>query len=305
MRNHQDAPSGGHNAAEATLADLIGDTPAAVTIILDGHVVYANAAAEQLLGQPAGGLLNKEVLHFVHADSATQVRRRLLVARRAKPAAIAGSFETDLIGGGGAAVRVESLVHSVSWGGEKAVGLISCDVTARQERESQLAHAATHDPLTGLPNRALLLDRIELSMARIGRSCDAVLVMLLDLDGFKTVNDTHGHSAGDQILRDVAARLDQAMRGTDTVARLSGDEFVICADLTDHHPGEVAVRRRVEAAMNSGYELDDVTVVLSAGIGSMVVTEPREPLGVLADVDQRMYTQKRLARAVGRANSSR
>ena len=294
MPNDHDAPAGADCAAEATLADLIGDTPAAVTIILDGRVVYANAAAERLLGQPAGGLLSKEIMRFVHAENAPQVRRRLMLARRAEAAAIAGSFETDLVGIGGAALRVESLAHLVSWGGGRAVGLISCDVTARQERESQLAHAATHDPLTGLPNRALLLDRMELSMARIGRSCDAVLVLLLDLDQFKTVNDTHGHGAGDKILRDVAGRLDEAMRGTDTVARLSGDEFVICADLTDHHPGEVAVRRRIEAAMSSGYQIDDVTVVLSAGIGSVVVTEPREPLAVLAEVDQRMYTQKRL-----------
>ncbi len=295
MREDQNAAPGGDNAAEAAFTDLIGDTPAAVTIIFDGRVAYANTAAERLLGQRAGGLLSKQIMDFVHADDAAQVRRRLLLARRAKPAAIAGSFETDLIGIGGAPLRVESLVHSVNWDGERAVGLISCDISTRQVRENGLAHAATHDPLTGLANRALLLDRLEMSMARIGRSCDAVLVMLLDLDGFKTVNDTHGHSAGDRILHDVAGRLDEAMRGGDTVARLSGDEFVICADLTDDHPGEAAIRKRVEAAMDAGYQLDDVTVVLSAGIGSLVITEPQEPLVVLAEVDQQMYKQKRLA----------
>lgn len=147
MLGHHDACTSTDDAAE-TLADLIGDTPAAVTIIVDGRVVYANAAAERLLGQPAGGLLNKEVMHFVHADDAAQVRRRLLLAGRAKPAAIAGSFETDLIGSDGAARRVESLVHSVSWAGAKAVGLISCDITARQERES---HWPTPPPMIPSP----------------------------------------------------------------------------------------------------------------------------------------------------------
>ena len=295
MCDHPSAALGGNDTADAALTELIGDTPAAVTIVSEGRVVYANAAAERLLGQPAGQLVGKQMMDFVHADDGDQVRRRLLLARRASPAAMTGSFETDLISSGGRPLRVESLVHSVRWDGQQAVGLISCDITARQARESEHAHAATHDPLTGLANRALLLDRLQMSMARIGRSCDSVLVMLLDLNGFKTVNDTHGHSAGDRILRDVADRLDAAMRGGDTVARLSGDEFVICADLTDDHPGEAAVRKRVEAAMNTAYQLDDVTVALSAGIGSLVITEPQEPLLVLAEVDQQMYTQKRLA----------
>jgi diguanylate cyclase (GGDEF)-like protein len=189
------------------------------------------------------------------------------------------------------------LVHSVTWNGERALGLISCDITGRQFREDQLAHAATHDPLTGLANRALLLDRLQLSMARIGRSCEAVLVMLLDLDGFKTVNDTHGHAAGDRVLQEVADRLGEAMRGADTVARLSGDEFVVCADLTDQHPGEAVVRKRVESAMSDAYHVGGRSVFLPAGIGSMVITEVREPLVVLAEVDEQMYVQKRLARS--------
>jgi diguanylate cyclase (GGDEF)-like protein/PAS domain S-box-containing protein len=291
MRAHQDV--GTTDDADGTFTDLVGDTPAAVTIILDGRFVYANAASERLLGRRAGELLDEPVIDFVHADDRAPVRRRLLLADRSDPATIAGSFETDLIASGGAALRVESLVHSVTWGGKRAVGVISCDITARQAREEEHAHAATHDPLTGLANRALLLDRLEMSMARIGRSCDAVLVMLLDLNGFKTVNDTHGHSAGDKILRDVANRLDQAMRGSDTVARLSGDEFVICADLTDDHPGEAVVRGRIEAVMNTGYQLGDVSIPLSAGIGSMVITQYQDPLVVLAEVDQQMYAQKR------------
>lgn len=297
MHEHSDGSADGDSTADATLADLIGDTPAAVTVVLNGRVVYANAATERLLGQAAGALIGQHVLQFVHHGSTAQVRRRLLLAGRAEPEAVAGSFEIDLAGTGGAAVRVESLVHSVMWDGNRAVGLISCDITARQARESELAHAATHDPLTGLANRALLLDRLQLSMARIGRNCEAVLVMLLDLDGFKTVNDTHGHSAGDKVLQDVANRLGEAMRGTDTVARLSGDEFVICADLTDQHPGELVVRERVEAAMAASYYIDGHTVVLSAGVGSMVITKAREPLVVLAEVDEQMYVQKRLARS--------
>ena len=101
------------------------------------------------------------------------------------------------------------------------------DVTDQKRREHSLEAVARHDPLTGLPNRLLLMDRLQQAMAATRRSGTLLAVCFLDLDGFKTVNDQHGHAAGDELLREVGRRLKGAMRGGDTVARIGGDEFVL------------------------------------------------------------------------------
>jgi diguanylate cyclase (GGDEF)-like protein len=104
------------------------------------------------------------------------------------------------------------------------------DVTERRETEARLAHAALHDALTGLPNRALLFDRLAQAVRSALRGGSGVTVLYLDLDNFKTINDTRGHTTGDRVLRVAADRLARVLRPADTVARLGGDEFAIVAE---------------------------------------------------------------------------
>jgi diguanylate cyclase (GGDEF)-like protein len=127
--------------------------------------------------------------------------------------------------------------------------LNSRDVTERRELKSQLRHQAFHDALTGLANRTLFLDRVEHALARRERSADPMNLLLLDLDDFRTINDSLGHAAGDTLLQEVAGRLKQALRPGDTVSRLGGDDFAI---LLEANPGDdngqpVAVAERVLA----------------------------------------------------------
>src|SRR5439155_17417479 len=105
--------------------------------------------------------------------------------------------------------------------------VVARDVTERKQAEEQLVHQALHDALTGLPNRALFLDRLGLALSRLERRPGLAAVFFLDLDHFKVVNDSLGHSAGDQVLIAVAARLQRSLRDGDTAARLGGDEFAI------------------------------------------------------------------------------
>ena len=133
----------------------------------------------------------------------------------------------------------------------------------RQRAEEQLRHAAHHDPLTGAPNRTML-DGYLASMSGSGRN-DAVLV--LDLDGFKEVNDRHGHAAGDEVLRTVVDRLQRVLRPDDRLARLGGDEFaVVCAEVADHDEAGAIATRLIDA-LGSPIDLDAGTVQIGGSVG--------------------------------------
>jgi GGDEF domain-containing protein len=119
-------------------------------------------------------------------------------------------------------VLIALLVLSLGTGRARALGLVS-------EKIGQLSYQAMHDGLTGLPNRALLTDRADQMLARARRTDSRVAVLFIDLDGFRQVNDTYGHAAGDELLKTVASRLSSVLRGSDTVGRQGGDEFVACS----------------------------------------------------------------------------
>jgi diguanylate cyclase (GGDEF)-like protein/PAS domain S-box-containing protein len=171
---------------------------------------------------------------------------------------------------------------------------VAADISDRKRLEQQLRHQAFHDALTGLPNRALFQDRLEHALARTARSHDLLAVLLLDLDGFKTINDSLGHAAGDQLLGVVAERVSAAVRPGDTVARLGGDEFVVLLeDAAD--PGEAAaVAERLLATLGEPLVLlgRDAPVQPRASIG-IVTTTDNVPAGdLLRDADVAMYLAK-------------
>jgi diguanylate cyclase (GGDEF)-like protein len=140
-------------------------------------------------------------------------------------------------------------------------------VAKLQSRIAQVRHFAYHDCLTGLPNRALLLDRLRQAMAQAARHRTLVAVLLIDLDGFKHVNDTRGHEAGDRLLRAIAVRLRKSVRGCDTVSRYGGDEFVIMLPQVDGREGAERVAIKVRALLNAPFALHGTRVSLSASIG--------------------------------------
>ena len=155
-------------------------------------------------------------------------------------------------------------------------------------------HQSMHDPLTGLANRSLLLERIEQAGRRAGRSAALAAVLFADLDKFKLVNDVHGHCMGDRVLVAVAGRLASVIRASDTLARLSGDEFVIlCEDLDN--PGQVdALATRLHTALAAPFVLDGAHVDVTASVG-IAFSGRGDQLSVklLDDADTAMYQAKR------------
>jgi diguanylate cyclase (GGDEF)-like protein len=180
----------------------------------------------------------------------------------------------------------------------QAVANVLGSVIERRRTDDQLAHQALHDPLTGLPNRALLIDRLAQALARTGRGGRALAVLFLDIDRFKLVNDGLGHGAGDELLKTLAARLRRVVRPTDTVARFGGDEFVVvCEEATDEATA-VALAKRMCDAIGDHVELVGRRMQVTVSIGIVLADSTRDdPEGVLRDADAAMYRAKERGRA--------
>jgi diguanylate cyclase (GGDEF)-like protein len=175
------------------------------------------------------------------------------------------------------------------------LGLVMAD---RDSAQRQLSHLALHDPLTGLPNRRLLHDRVEMALARSARRPGDVAVLFCDVDRFKVVNDSLGHVAGDELLIEVAARLRQAVRPDDTVARLGGDEFVICCEGLDSAQAVRAIADRVVRVLSMPLRIrgDEVFVTVSIGLATTQGGDQTAE-ALIQQADAAMYAAKASGRA--------
>ncbi len=173
------------------------------------------------------------------------------------------------------------------------VGLFS-DITLQTEHKRQLEHIAHYDPLTALPNRVLFADRLQQAMLRANRSGMPLAVVYVDLDGFKTINDNHGHDAGDQLLSAVAARMRRVLRDSDTLARLGGDEFVaVLCDLPDQGSSRLLVQRLL-ATIAEPVAVDGQILQVSGSLGVTLFPQRTEIEAdqLLRQADQAMYQAK-------------
>jgi diguanylate cyclase (GGDEF)-like protein/PAS domain S-box-containing protein len=167
------------------------------------------------------------------------------------------------------------------------------DITELVEAEERIRHLAHHDPLTGLPNRLLLQDRLEQALARARRARTDVAVMLVDLDDFKTVNDTLGHLSGDELIRRVAQRLRGLVRESDTVARLGGDEFAIVQTDLREPAGAALLARKAIAALRQPFDLEGRRASVGASIGIALFPQDGSALEpLLRHADVALYRAK-------------
>jgi len=201
----------------------------------------------------------------------------------------------------GSSFPIESASSLVALDGHELILGLDRDISERKQAEAnlqaltdRLQYEAHHDPLTGLPNRTLLMDRLNHALARGARTRQSLAVVFLDLDGFKRINDTLGHDAGDEMLREVAMRLQATLRPSDTVARLGGDEFVVL--LTDLSSPTDAARtaRRLQTVINRPIDLSGQRVTVQASLGISVAPQDGKDAGLLLrQADLAMYQAKR------------
>jgi len=284
--------------ADTVLAS-IGD--AVVCTDRSANIDYLNPAAESLTGwsnAEANGQPVKEVLRLVNKTS-RQPEPNPIELALANNQSMPLSPGTVLVRRDGSEIAIEDSAAPVrDWAG-KVTGAVMVfhDVTATQAMTEKMTHQAQHDILTGLPNRALLDDRIAQAIARAKRRDIQVAVLFLDLDQFKNVNDSLGHAFGDKLLQSIAKRLLSCVRASDTVSRQGGDEFVIL--LADgRYDGEIAsIAAKILAALALPHAIDghELNVTTSIGIG-IYPGDGDDPEALIKSADTAMYHAKEMGR---------
>jgi diguanylate cyclase (GGDEF)-like protein/PAS domain S-box-containing protein len=259
----------------------------------DGIVVYANDMACTYRGVRREDIVGSDIHRFVPPRDSDAFAVHLETVGRGSCV----TFETEVTDRQGVVRPLESHVCPVSLGGDRLVVDVARDVTERREAESAIRRLAYTDHLTGLPNRVLLYDRATLALARARRSGERLALLFMDLDRIKQVNDSFGHAAGDELLRQVGARLAAEFRDEDTVSRIGGDEFVVFARVVDLADAERVATRLVEL-MAEPFVVGGDEVFSSASVGLALYPEHGDDLdGLIAKADAAMYAAKEQGRA--------
>ncbi|MGD0881280.1 MAG: EAL domain-containing protein [Acidimicrobiales bacterium] len=266
-----------------------------VTMIIgpDGLFRYLSPAVADLLGYEPAELVGSRATSHVHPDDAPMVQMQF--GPEFQASSDTAVLEFRMIREDGTPRDVEAVVSNQIE--RQAVGGYVAnvrDVTERKKFEDLLSHRALHDPLTGLANRQLILDRADRMLVRARRDGQPVAALFVDLDNFKDANDSLGHEAGDRLLQSVASRLVGLLRSSDTVGRLGGDEFVILAEGMSLADGPKAIADRIRQVLRppffvEGFESLPITVSASIGIA---VGDRQTGQDLLRDADIALYRAK-------------
>ncbi len=265
-------------------------TDAIVAANADNRIVFWNSAAERIFGHAPSAAIGQHLTMLMpphlHAHTATLKRTASGAFRLANEVVEAEGVRRD-----GTVFPMELSIGTWGSGQSAMFTAIIRDITQRKQLEEQLAYQAFHDSLTGLANRTLFHDRVERALARAMRG-GHVAVMFIDLDDFKTVNDSLGHSHGDALLSAIATRLQRATRGCDTVARLGGDEFAVLLEgMTSDGDADV-VAERITSALDTPVQLEMREVLVSASIGVAHAHAGETTDELLRNADVAMYHAK-------------
>jgi diguanylate cyclase (GGDEF)-like protein/PAS domain S-box-containing protein len=274
---------------------------AIISKTLEGVIESWNAGAERLYGHTAAEAIGQRISLVEPLGRPEQAPAVLALIRRGRPIE---NLETVRVRKDGAEVHVSLTVSPIvdARGRVIAAAEIGRDITARKRADQRVAYLAYHDDLTGLPNRLMFGEHLDLALARAQRHGRQVAVLYVDLDEFKQVYDTYGHEAGDQLLRQIARRLERATRATDLVARHGGDEFIVLvADLPagpDPAAREIArtIAAHVEQALAAPAVLNGATITAGGSVGIAVYPEDATTSdALLRRADAAMYRSKELS----------
>ena len=287
-------------SARAFLSQVVDHVPASVFVkdMWDqGKYVLYNQTGEKLVGRNRADILGHTDLEVFGPELGARFIEEDLEALRAGK--LLGLEDEEIRRPDGTSrwlnTRKVALPDGTDNGYRYILG-ISEDVTQARAEEKRIVHRAYHDALTDLPNRLMFRERLDAALAGLDGGAGALGVFLLDLDGFKAVNDTWGHWVGDGLLQETAARLRAVLRPTDMAARLGGDEFAVLQAPLDQ-PGEAAwLAGRLIASLARPYEVDGKILDVTASIGIALTATATDPVALLKRADEALYRAKREGR---------
>jgi diguanylate cyclase (GGDEF)-like protein/PAS domain S-box-containing protein len=252
-----------------------------------------NRAATEHYGFSRDEFLSMTIADIRPAEDASRARKKMPSARPEGEAARDWRHQLK----DGRLIYVDVTSHRLDFGGRPASLVLAQDITERRELDQRLRHQAFHDPLTGLANRALFRDRVEHALKRDRRRAVSSAVVFIDLDNFKTINDSVGHNAGDAVLVEFSRRLSAAVRPGDTAARLGGDEFGILVEALPNESNALRMVQRVTDALNNPIDVEGDTWFVSGSVGiAFTGTGGDDVDSLLRSADVAMYDAKRRGR---------
>jgi diguanylate cyclase (GGDEF)-like protein/PAS domain S-box-containing protein len=270
-----------------------------VVLLVDaaGVIRYASPGLASTLGHRANDWTGRSVIDLVSSDdrdaAATEFRRAVGLGHGGMV-----KFEASLVRVDGERRRMEATIANLI-GGDAVDGVVATfrDVTEQRNLERQLSHRAFHDELTGLANRALFLDRMDHALRVVRPDADPVVVLFVDLDDFKSVNDALGHGVGDQMLRAIAERIRRVSGAGDTPARLGGDEFALLLEDSGGVDRAIDVAEQLLTDLHDPVPLAGYDLTVLASVGVAVATPGMTTAGLLRDADIAMYEAKRAGKS--------
>ncbi|MFJ1468165.1 PAS domain S-box protein [Massilia orientalis] len=287
---------------EAELRSVIENAnDAYIGLDRDGIVREWNRQAETTFGWNAGEAIGRPLDALVIPAEMGAMHRRGMARYLTTGAgsALNQRLELPAVCKDGSRLTVEVRITALEVNGTTIFSAFLHDITARKAREAQREYDSRHDALTGLLNRRALTENLPIAQARSRRTGRMLGVLFIDLDGFKAVNDTHGHEAGDKLLCEIAARLQDTVRKTDSVFRLAGDEFtVLLEDMTDTYPDAHAVAHKLVERISAPIDLCGQGATVGASIGIAIFAPESNMSGadLVKEADYWMYEAKKAGR---------
>jgi len=280
--------------SEARLRKLFEAIPESVMVHdEEGNILHINDVGAKRLEWPMEDLIGKNLREIVNPENAA------LISNHVSKALTNGSctFETTYLSRSGRHIVAEVNERPIELEGKNAILSVARDITERKGAERQLAYMATHDALTGLPNRVLFNDRLTLALAQAHRHQQKIAVMLLDLDRFKDINDTLGHNMGDQLLRVASKRLKKLLRKSDTLGRMGGDEFLFLVPDIARIKDATEVAQKILESFREPFLVEGHELRTTASIGvTLYPDDGTAPDALMKNADIAMYSAKQKGR---------